>query len=833
MEALRLDIILNSTEAEAALARYANALVAAGDKATDAAAKAEKLEKQWAQNRARVQAKKELDDLADATTRAGTASEKTAGKQSAQVTATDALVGAVKRYAAPAAIGMAILKTIEWADNINDMAERTKLSVTQVQQLEKMAAKNGSSFGQMASLIQVAEQRLASHNQKAEDAVKILGLVPEKLLAMDPLERLRAIAKGLADIENPAKRSKLEVDLLGRSSDEASVALNALARGLDKAELSLSQDFVEAGAKASDALDDIKNRAMDVLRTIVLVGPAILAQAQKLDEANKARMATGTIGPPGAGAWAQSGMGPFAGLIGSRIDQELGVPGLPNAPVNPFAAGPSVPGLPGGDFRSFVNGWGLSAQQRQQLFGGGGGVTPYTANQWATISQILGPQNPLGNGGLGSFPGWAAGPLASSMSPSLLGIGFDRGSQMVGFAPTVAMNAPGAGGGGLSGFLQGRGGAMAGAGLSFLTNMFGSRLGLSQTGSSIGSLVGSFIPGLGPLGGALGGVAGGLIGKLFGGNQDKKQLAQLRSGDEFNDLIAKAKEFGIATDAVFNAKKVTDFQKAMKDLTNQISEQEASSNRVKDAMERWGFTIEDMGPKFKQQEMNKTALEITKDFESLLAAGADVNKIIEKMGPSVGKFVHSSIEMGTKVPKEMEPIIKKMIEQGTLLDKNGEKFTDISQIPFAEGMTEGFDRVAQSINRLIDRIDALTRGIYGATDAATDLGDATSGIDTGSGGGSETYVSRGGVVAGKGRVLYFGRGGFVPRGTDSVPAMLTPGEMVIARDQVRALARGRSAGNVSVTINVAGYLDSPKVQRQLAQVVTDQIDRDVRMRRVG
>lgn len=101
------------------------------------------------------------------------------------------------------------------------------------------------------------------------------------------------------------------------------------------------------------------------------------------------------------------------------------------------------------------------------------------------------------------------------------------------------------------------------------------------------------------------------------------------------------------------------------------------------------------------------------------------------------------------------------------------------------------------------------------------------------GGGEAPGVSRGGVIAGRNNVLYFGKGGFVPRGTDTVPAMLTPGEMVLARDQVKALTRGRGGSTIHVHMHVAGYLDSPKVQRDIARVVVEQVDRDARLRRVG
>jgi len=64
------------------------------------------------------------------------------------------------------------------------------------------------------------------------------------------------------------------------------------------------------------------------------------------------------------------------------------------------------------------------------------------------------------------------------------------------------------------------------------------------------------------------------------------------------------------------------------------------------------------------------------------------------------------------------------------------------------------------------------------------------------GGGPPTYVpddalyyARGGIVP-----QYAARGLFVPKGTDTVPAMLTPGERVLSASDTRQYDAGRGAG---------------------------------------
>jgi hypothetical protein len=744
---LSLDVEMNSSEADAAIARLALGFQKAGDSAIVAAEKAEKFEKAYKQGQARKQATKELDDLQGASTRTAAA--------------TDKLTAAVMRYAGPAVIVEAARRTIAWADNIEEMATRTKLSVEQVQQLTKVAEKNGSTFGAMAGLIQNVEQRLASHNKQAEATVKLLGLTPEALLKMDPLERLRAIAKGLADLKDPAQKSAAELALFGRAGDQASVALDAIAKGADKLESALGADFIRAGAQAQDVLDNLKNSAMDVVRAFFLL-PMV---------------ATNKIGE-----WARNtSAGQFFEAAG--IGTQTPMPGLPSV-ANPFAASaPGAPGLPAG--YQVIGGPGLVTGSGIVLPGtggtrsgsGGARVQPFRQSTFAlgsTAAAIFALANTPGTFSAGK-PNFF-----SSFNP--VDAAF-QSFQGVGFAPTVGMNAPGAAGGG--GFLSrlfggGRLTNIAAGGLGLLQNLIP---GMSRTGQSIGALAGSF---LGPLGAAGGGLLGGLFGKLFGGNQDKKAISAAKGSDDFMAMQQAAEKLGISLDKVFSAKKVKDFEKAVADVNKQIAEQEQAHTRVLSLMEKYGLTLADMGDKFKQTEMNKTALELATDFTDLVAAGADVNKVLEKMGPHVGAFVQTSIEMGTQVPREMEPIIKKMIEMGMLVDKNGDKFTDLAQIPWAQTMTQGFDKVEAAINRLADAILGVGHAFDRSADAARDFGDAAAragdgywngGVDGASG------MDSGGVA---------GRDFRRPSHRDVFPTLLRRGE--------RVLPPGATGSGVSLSI---------------------------------
>ena len=59
-----------------------------------------------------------------------------------------------------------------------------------------------------------------------------------------------------------------------------------------------------------------------------------------------------------------------------------------------------------------------------------------------------------------------------------------------------------------------------------------------------------------------------------------------------------------------------------------------------------------------------------------------------------------------------------------------------------------------------------------------------------------------------GRIIPFSSGGWVPRGTDTQPAMLTPGELVLNKKQQAALLGGGGAKG-STVVNLTVNIDRP------------------------
>lgn len=227
-------------------------------------------------------------------------------------------------------------------------------------------------------------------------------------------------------------------------------------------------------------------------------------------------------------------------------------------------------------------------------------------------------------------------------------------------------------------------------------------------GKTLGGMVGGI---LGPLGSIAGGFLGGAIGKLFGGGEHKKvndmrdQFVAAAGG--IDALNQKAVAAGMTLDNLLRAKRVEDFNRAVQELNLGIQNHQANLELARQAAEEFGIPLERMGQGFKQMESDAAAGSLLEKINALLDAGTDLSTIVEFAGDDVGKFIHRAIEMGTTVPREFERIAAQMIEQGTLLDANGEAFTELGQIPFAQDLNAQFSELMETLNRFIDALSGI------------------------------------------------------------------------------------------------------------------------------
>jgi len=244
-------------------------------------------------------------------------------------------------------------------------------------------------------------------------------------------------------------------------------------------------------------------------------------------------------------------------------------------------------------------------------------------------------------------------------------------------------------------------------------------------GKGLGDALGSLA---GPLGSILGSLAGKALSGLgralgIGGDPIIMQVNALR--DAFFEaqggfVELQKKLVGLTSQdlvkKIFDAKTVDQFNAAVAEVNGLLGNQEAAQAALADATQRYGFTIEELGPAMQRQELDSQAGQLLQDFKLLTASGIDVGTVISKMGPNLLEFVNTSKAAGQAIPEAMRPMIDQLIASGQLVDENGNAFesAEAAGISFSQTMTEQFQT-------LIEKIDSFVSALTGIKPPAIDI----------------------------------------------------------------------------------------------------------------
>ncbi len=265
------------------------------------------------------------------------------------------------------------------------------------------------------------------------------------------------------------------------------------------------------------------------------------------------------------------------------------------------------------------------------------------------------------------------------------------------------------------------GGLFGGHLATSISENLGSKLKVAL-GETLGGALGSIIPGLGTLLGSLAGKAFSAIKGLFSGGEGAKtndlRDKTFEAAGGFDYLNEKAAAAGITLERVLSAKRIKDFDSAWAELQMRLGEAEADQERLTKALEKYGFALEEMPKKFQQSELDKQARELIEDWRVLTAAFEGTTVVNAKMAESINDYLRTALKVGAEIPAAMKPILQSMVDQGVLVDENGEKITDLEKagVKFSETMTQGFDRVVMKLQELIDKLNGTGAAIQNIPD---------------------------------------------------------------------------------------------------------------------
>jgi hypothetical protein len=233
--------------------------------------------------------------------------------------------------------------------------------------------------------------------------------------------------------------------------------------------------------------------------------------------------------------------------------------------------------------------------------------------------------------------------------------------------------------------------------------------------SKLPGVLGSAISGAIPVVGSLIGPAiswlGGKIAGLFGQKEyNKLRDSFVAAAGGMAPLIEAATAAGLSLDNLTKARNTDQVKAAITEIQAALDFQKTAYDAALEAAQRYGFTVEELGPAMARQELDKQAQQLFKDWEVLNSAGIDTVAITERMSTSVSEYVQHAMKMGTEVPEAMRPMLEAMVKSGTLLDENGNAITDLEDagISFSLSMSDGFKALIEQVGKLTD---AITRSL--------------------------------------------------------------------------------------------------------------------------
>lgn len=189
----------------------------------------------------------------------------------------------------------------------------------------------------------------------------------------------------------------------------------------------------------------------------------------------------------------------------------------------------------------------------------------------------------------------------------------------------------------------------------------------------------------------------------------KMQFVEAQGG--IDALRAKAIAAGADLDKMLNAQNVEAYNAALKELQDRLMLHDEAWKKLDDAAKRYGFTIDELGPKFAAQQLDPQMMQIYEDWHLLTAAGVDHEAILNRLGPEVGKLVDQYVLGGAEIPKAMKPIIDELYEHHKLLHENGEEYTEAEYKALTYGST-----TSEMFKELIAKVDELIKALLGIPD---------------------------------------------------------------------------------------------------------------------
>lgn len=276
---------------------------------------------------------------------------------------------------------------------------------------------------------------------------------------------------------------------------------------------------------------------------------------------------------------------------------------------------------------------------------------------------------------------------------------------------------------------------------------------------------------------------------------------------------------------------------------------EVSFEAMEEAANRYGVRLDALGGAFNISKWTSSVTQILEDWDLMSRGGATMSMVAEDMADEVQAVIDKGMALGQSFPLNLKPIAALLIEKGLLLDANKNKITDINQLKFGDPIVVGLERIALLLEKLIEffgvKLPAAMNAVpdeiviegrlnWRETNKPTiDVGELTPTLlppvsTAAKGGIIPQYLAEGGI-----KIKPFTTAqslkpsiSFVPKGSDTQPAMLTPGEMILNEPQQQSFRESMHAAVAGLEAMQRSAVDGG-LTNQIEQHINVRVGQDV------
>lgn len=654
---------------------------------------------------------------------------------------------------------------LRMGDQIVKVADRTGLTTDQVQRLQYVANQSGNTIEDLTSAIGQMQDRLASGDASAVAALKSLNLSFDELARMDPYSQMIAISEAIAKVPNPANQAQIAMDLFGRTGIAILPTIKAGMLDVAAAAPLMSEATVRSLDAAGDALDDLKMRlkvwAASGIELFTHFGDglviALFPAFAKIGDAFASVLET-FLKVPGAEKVFSGLRGTVDGLRQSAQwyrdaakAQELQLDRVAAATVRTE--------VPTAKLTVATKAHGDQARATTKAVQDSIPVSAAAAHAMGLLAKAHEHQEAALRLEAASWRAWestvstALQTIAKQPSPLLLQgrsltgpvpqIGAPAASpgNMVGFVPPVVKDNIFASIFGTSaefgarmsstilGAIQGGGNAF-GAAAGLLGQQLTTHMASAITGGAgiaikgaLGGAINAILPGLGALLGPLASKIGGFFAGLFDRNKGRDAVVKWAESLEggFNGLQKKLQEMGREdlwkrVTQLTNNNSAAEARAAIDSVTKAIGEFDAAQGKLtadsavptidemRAAAERYGGTLDSLGPKVQAMAVTEMAANILADFKLMERGSADLGAMYSFTKDEIQDLLAQAQKTGAELPAALRPYLQEMVNAGLLTDAAGTKLEDLSGFKFDDALIESMGTLVKTMQDFVGAI---------------------------------------------------------------------------------------------------------------------------------